>query len=159
MDKKVARKIISTLENLAGELEALGQAGKLDVKFATKLATDIDSFSDKLEIAAYGEKSFNERRAKVIQMESDEPYMKTFDNPQKPLQVEADEPYMHETGPSFNGKSVKTFDSDDSSGVSERDEYNVRDLSEWSEKTKKQPSWSRGPAGNSTKQGSSKSWA
>lgn len=159
MDQKVANKLISTLESVATEVDQLAKAGKLDSEFASKVSSQIDAYADRLEIAAFGKESFLKRRAKVLEMDSDEPYMKTFENPQEPLQTDPDEPYMHESGASFNGKSIKTYDSDDTSQVSERDEYNVRDLSEWSDKTKPQPSWPRGSAGNSTKQGSTKSWA
>ena len=91
--------------------------------------------------------------------------MNTFDNPNKVIQSDKDEPYMHSIGPSFNAKGIGTYDVDRTSTVSERDEYAVRDLNEYAGGTKKQPSWAKGPAGKSTKQGStvprqaSKTWA
>ena len=159
MDKQAAGKILSRLESTANDVETLAKAGKIDPKVAAELTRNIDSFSDRLEIAAFGQDAFNARRAKVLQRDPDEPWMDTFENPQKVIEGEPDEPYMHESGASFNGKSIKTYDSDDTSQVTERDEFAVRDLSEWADGTKQQPSWSRGPAGKSTKQGSEKTWA
>ena len=73
--------------------------------------------------------------------------------------VELDTEPNADSGASFNGKSIPTYDQDNTHSMTERDEYNVRDVSEWSDGTKQQPSWERGPAGKSTKQGSSKTWA
>jgi len=162
MDKQVASTVLKALESVADRVQAV--AGSRDLspeltEIAVKAFRDIDAVSDRIEIAAFGEDSFNRRRAKVIKRDSDEPYMETFENPQKPLKTDADEPYMHKSGKPFNGKDMPTYDDDISSSVTDRDEYNVRDLSEWSDPTKKQPSWKGGPAGKSTKQGSVKNWA
>lgn len=159
MDKQAASQILSRLDQTANEIDLLAKAGKIDPKLASELNGNIDRFSDKLEIAAYGKASFESRQAKVLERDSDEPYMDTYNNPQKVIEGDADEPYMHESGASFNGKSIKTFDSDPTIQVTERDEYAIRDVSEHSNGTKQQPSWSKGPAGKSTKQGSSKTWA
>lgn len=159
MDKQAAGKILSRLEATANDVEELAKAGKIDPRVASELTQNIDQFSDKFEIAVFGEAAFKARQAKVIQRDPDEGYMDTFENPQKVIEGEPDEPYMHESGASFNGKSIKTYDSDDTSQVTERDEYAIRDVSEWADGTKQQPSWSKGPAGKSTKQGSGKTWA
>lgn len=159
MDKQAAGKILLKLESTASEVDTLAKAGKIDPKVASELVKNIDQFSDKFEIAAFGKAAFEARKAKVLEQDSDEPYMKTFENPQKVIEGDPDEPYMHESGASFNGKSIPTYDSDDTSQVTDRDEYSVRDESEWSDGTKQQPSWTRGPAGKSTKQGSGKTWA
>jgi len=159
MDKKIASQMLTKLEATANDVEALVKAGKVDPREASKLVRNIDSFSDKIEIAAYGEKSFNARRAKVLMKEPDEPYMDTFENPNKVIDGDKDEPYMHDSGASFNGKSIPTYDQDNTHSMSERDEFNVRDLSEWADGTKQQPSWPGGSAGKSTKQGSTKTWA
>lgn len=155
-DKKIANKVLSSLDEAANKLDELAKAGKMDPRLAASLTKEIDSFADKFEVATYGAKNLEARRAKlakVIQKDKDEPYMDTFENTVKPLKTDPDEEFMHKTGPSFNAKGQDTFDADRSSTVSERDEYAVRDLSEWTESTKKQPSWARGPAGKSTKQG------
>jgi len=151
MDKRVASHVLSTLENIASNIEALVEEKKLPkTEVTASIIKNIDSFSDKLEAEVFGEESFRKRQAKVIEQDSDESYMKTFENPQKVIEGESDEPYMHHTGPTFHGKGVPTYDSDDTSQVTERDEYTVREESEWSSGTKKQPSWSKGPAGKST---------
>ena len=80
-------------------------------------------------------------------------------NVQKPLQTDPDEPYMHKTEKSFNSKGIPTYDDDKSSSVRHRDEYDVRDLAEWTDKTEQQPSWDGGSSGKSTRQGSDKAWA
>lgn len=159
MDKKIASQMLTQLEATANDVESLVKAGKIDPRAASKIVRNLDSFSDKLEIAAYGEASFNARKAKVLQQDPDEAYMKTFENPNKVIEGEGDEPYMHDSGESFNGKSIPTYDQDNTNNMTERDEYNVRGMSEWADGTKQQPSWERGPAGKSTKQGSSKTWA
>lgn len=159
MDKRIASEILSRLDSTAKMVESLRDAGKVGSREAGELLRNIDSFADGLEIAVGGKKAFEARQAKVLKRDSDEQWMDTFDNPQKPIQVEDDEPYMHETGQSFNCKSIKTYDSDDTSQVTDRDEYAIRDLSEHADPTKQQPSWAKGPAGKSTKQGSAKTWA
>ncbi len=163
MHKQIANKILSFLDNSADHIEKLKVAGKIDPKVAAEIVRDLDSFSDRLESKAFGDQSFRNRKAKVLQQDSDEKYMKTFDNTAAPLQTDADEKFMHKTDPSFNNKAMDTFDQDPSSTVTDRDEFAVRDLSEYSDGTKKQPSWTKGPAGKSTKQGSSapsgKTWA
>lgn len=54
--------------------------------------------ADVIEAEAFGADSIMRRQeavvAKVIQKDSDEPYMNTFQNPMKPILTNADEPYM-----------------------------------------------------------------
>lgn len=166
MDKTFANQVLATLDETASKIEAFSKEGKVDPKVASELITNIDTFADKFQVAAFGEASFNSYRqkvAKVIEKDPDEPYMKdAFENVQQPRQTDPDEPYMHKTEPSFNSGSIPTYDSDRSSTVSdERHEYNPRDLSEWADSPKKQPSWTGGSGGKSTKQGSTreKTWA
>lgn len=154
MEKRLANRILTNLEHTASELERLASAGHVDPRLAAELVQKIDGFSDKFEVAAFGEKSFLNRRAKVLQSDKDEPYMSTFDNPNKVIQSDKDEPYMHEAPASFNAKAIGTFDVDRTTTVSDRDEYQVRDLNQYAGGTKKQPSWAGGPAGKSTRQGS-----
>jgi hypothetical protein len=154
MDHRVANHVLKTLESTATELEGLlekrGNLSREAAAALSKAVNNIDAFSDKFEAWAYGEESFKKRQAKVLEQDSDEPYMKTFENPQKVIDGDPDESYMHETGASFQGDSIKTFDSDDTSQVTDRKEHQVRELSEWSDSTKTQPSWSGGSAGKST---------
>ena len=162
IDKKTANHVLTTLERCANQIETLVKDGKIDPRIATPIVKELDGFSDRFEVSAYGKDNLRKRMAKVLKRDPDEKFMDTFDNPVKPIKTDADEEYMHKMGPSFNGKGMDTFDADRSSTVTERDEYAVRDLSEWADPTKKQPSWSRGPAGKSTRNGSvapAKSWS
>jgi hypothetical protein len=157
MHKQIANKILNHLDSAANHIEKLAKTGKIDPKVASEITRDIDTFSDRIEKVAFGEGSFNARRAKVIQRDPDEKFMDTYDAPSKVIQSDADEGFMHKTEPSFNSKSIDTFDADRTTQVTDRNEYNVRDVSDMSDGTKKQPSWTKGPAGNSTKQGSTRS--
>jgi hypothetical protein len=161
IDKKVANQVLSTLDSTAGKLEKLAAEGKLDKKVASSLVTEIDAYADRFQVAAFGPDNLRAFKAKVLKKDSDEKYMDTFDNPNKVIQSDADEDYMHKVGPSFNSKAIDTYDQDMSSSVSDRKEYDVRDLSEHADGTKKQPSWSGGSAGKSTKLGTKapKTWA
>lgn len=161
MDKKIANTILTNLEHVATELEKLAEAGHVDAKVAADLVLSLDKFSDEFEVKTFGQDSFNARRAAVIQRDKDEPYMDTFDNPNKVIQADKDEPYMHSVPGSFNSRPIETFDVDQSANVRNRDEYQVRDLNPYAGGTKKQPSWAKGPVGKSTKTGSSKpkTWA
>lgn len=154
MDKKSANQVLQTLDDTAQRLENLKVAGKINPQVADDLIRQIDTFADRFQIAAFGKESFKRFQAKVIQRDSDEKFMDTFDNPNKVIQSDADEPYMHKVPPSFNSKGIDTYDQDNSYAVSDRREYDVRDLNEYAGGTQKQPSWSGGSAGKSTRQGS-----
>lgn len=156
MSKKAVDQVLSILDTTSSKLESLVKAGKVDRQAAAQIIHNLDSFADKLQIAAYGKDNLKSYISKVIKRDSDEPYMETFENVNKVIKSDPDEPYMHKTEPSFNSKGIDNYDQDRSSTVSDRDEYQVRDLSEYAEPTKRQPSWSRGPAGKSTRQGSVK---
>jgi hypothetical protein len=156
MDKKNASAILTRLDSTATVIEKLAKAGKLNPRAASQMVRDIDTLADKVQVAAYGQEQFaayQTKVAKVLQKDSDEKYMDTFENPNKVVQSDQDEPYMHKTPASFNAKGIDNYDQDRTNTVTERDEFAVRDLSEWADKTAKQPSWTRGPAGKSTKQG------
>lgn len=154
IEKTAANRILTNLDSAASRLDALSKEGKIDPRLAASLVLEIDSFADRFESAAFGAASLQKRMAKVIKRDSDETFMDTFENTVKPIKTDPDEEYMHKVGPSFNSKGIGTYDVDPTSTVSERDEYNVRDLNEFADGTKKQPSWAKGPAGKSTRQGS-----
>lgn len=159
IDKKIAAKVLDTLDSTGNMVESLLKAGHLDPRVASELIRNIDSSADRIQTAAFGGESleaYKAKVAKVIKRDPDEKFMETFQNPQKPLKTDADEPYMHKTEPSFNSKSIPTFDDDISSSVTDRNEYDVRDLSEHADKTTKQPSWPGGSSGKSTKQGAAR---
>jgi hypothetical protein len=166
IQKQIANKILANLDETADKIDGLAKSGKIDPRLAASLTRDIDAFSDKFHVAAFGSASLKRHAlkvAKVIQKDSDEPYMNTFDNPNKVIQSDADETFMHKTDKSFNADAIDNYDQDRTTTVTDRKEYQVRDLSEYAESTKKQPSWSKGPAGKSTHQGSrlasAKTWA
>ena len=158
--KQIVNRVLATLDNTAEQLDALAKSGKIDPRLAASITRDIDTFADKFEIATYGKENLVKRaskvhQAKVLQRDSDEEYMKTFENPIKPITTDADETYMHKAGHGYNStKDIDTYDADISHSVSDRDEHQVRDLNEFSPGTKKQPSWEKGPAGKSTAIGS-----
>lgn len=154
IDKKTANKVLETLDDTAQRLENLKTAGKIDPQVADGLIHEIDSYADRVQVAAFGKDSFSRFVAKVLKKDSDEKFMDTFDNPNKVIQSDSDEPYMHKAPPSFNSKGIDTYDQDRTTTVSERKEYDVRDLNDMAGGTKKQPTWPGGSAGKSTKQGS-----
>lgn len=159
MDKQLANQTLATLDDISRRLEVLAGKGLIDTKVATSVVTALDGFSDKFHVAAFGQESLDRYKAhvaKVLKKDSDEKYMDTFDNPNKVISGESDEPYMHKVGPGFNSSGIDTFDQDRTTTVTDRKEYAIRDLNEHAGGTKKQPSWSGGPAGKSTKQGSTR---
>lgn len=166
MHKQIANKVLANLDSSANELERLASLKGIRPEVAaelTALAKGLDEYSDRLQVAAFGQQSLDSWKAKlskVIQRDSDEKFMDTYDNPQKVIQSDADEKFLHKTDPSFNSKGIDNFDTDSSSAVTDRDEYAIRDLNDMAGGTKKQPTWTKGPAGKSTKQGStSKTWS
>lgn len=168
IQKQVANKVLANLDETANKIDMLVKAGKIDPRLASTLVKEIDSFADRFQVAAFGPESLKRHAAKVakvLQKDSDEKYMDTFDNPNKVIQSDADEGFMHKTEKSFNSDAIDNYDQDRTTAVTDRKEHQIRDLSEWAESTKKQPSWSKGPAGKSTKQGadsrtaSTKTWA
>jgi hypothetical protein len=82
------------LDDLSNHIQQ--QYTKLGMSFeaAKPLVQEIDKIADFIEVNAFGEESFLKRRAEVIQKDSDEKYMTTFENPMQPHQTDADEKYM-----------------------------------------------------------------
>lgn len=111
MTKKVslevaqADRVLSRLDRVASVVQERHQEWGLSFKAAKQLVNEIDKIADELEKATFGEQSVIarqasvlglEKTAEVIQRDSDEPYMDTFDSPMMPIQREADEPYMQQ---------------------------------------------------------------
>lgn len=164
MDPKIASQVLSNLDGTANKIEALAKRGLISKKAAEDIVQKIDGFADKFQTMAFGEDNLRNHQAKVLKQDSDEPYMKTFDNVNEPLKTDSDEPYMHKVDKSFNSDAIDTYDQDRSSTVTDRKEHDVRDISEHANGTKPQPSWTGGKGGKSTHQGSSsarqgKTWA
>lgn len=133
IDKTTANKVLTNLDRTASTLEGLAKSGKVNKAIVAKLVGELDAFADKFQVAAFGAENFRKHQAKVLESDSDEPFMKTFDAPQKVLEGDSDEPYM------------KTFDQDQTESVTNRDEFQIKDISEHADGTKKQPSWKSGP--------------
>jgi hypothetical protein len=116
LETTMADRLLARLDRVASTVQE--QHGKWGMGFeqAKGLVNEIDRIADELEVAAYGENSMTIRQAQVIQRETDEPYMDTFENPQQPHQTDADEPYMD------------AYRSDDSSGVHQGKAENGRPL-------------------------------
>lgn len=109
-----ADRFLARLDRMASVVQSNHEKWGMGFEAAKNLVNAIDKLADDLESATYGEDSLLNRQAseignlklaQVLQRDSDEAYMKTFENPQSPIQTEADEPYM------------KAYKSDDSSGV------------------------------------------
>ncbi len=153
IDKKIAGKVLTKLDKIAGDIESLVKSGKISKNIGSKLVLEIDKFSDNYQVAAFGENSLKNHQARVIKRDSDETFMNTFDNPNKVIKRDSDEGWLSKTPASFNADAIDNFDQDQTSGVTDRTEYKVRDLSEWAEPTKPQPSWTGKSGGKSTRQG------
>ncbi len=104
-----AEQTLFTLDRLAKIIQVNAQRWGIPDKAAQQMVLDLDTVADKVEMASFGPEKMAARQAKlvaanvaaetakkaqVIQRESDEGYMNTFANPQKPIQTESDEPYM-----------------------------------------------------------------
>ena len=117
---------LARLDRMASTVQAKHEQWGMPLVAAKELVNAIDKLADEFEKTAYGEQSLTirqasivlgtERTAEVIQRDSDEKYMDTFANPQKPIQTEADEPYM------------SAYDTDDSSAVQNGSASNGRKL-------------------------------
>lgn len=90
--------ILTRLDKMASHIQANHETWGMPFETAKAIVNDIDTVADSIEQTAFGKESFVRRCAEVIQKESDEPYMSTFENPMKPLQTESDEPYMKAYG-------------------------------------------------------------
>lgn len=98
--KKAASEVLLRLDRMAGTIQANYAEMGLDQTTAKTLVNDLDRVADLIEVNAFGEESVATRQvevlkqAKVLQSESDEPYMKTFNAPMAVQQKDADEGYM-----------------------------------------------------------------
>lgn len=164
MDPKIANQILSDLDNTANQIEGLAAKGLITRKAAETIVQKIDGFADKFQVAAFGPDNLRNHQAKVLKRDTDEKFMDTFNSPSKPHQTDADETFMHKVEKSFNSDAIDTYDQDPTTTVSDRKEHDIRDVSEHSNGTKPQPSWTGGKGGKSTRQGTTrpntdKDWA
>jgi hypothetical protein len=99
-----ASEILARVDRIASEIQANHKSWGMAFEAARPLVQSLDKLADDLETRFFGASSLQRRQievlktAKVIQQDSDEPYMKTFNSPMAPLQTDADEPYMSAYG-------------------------------------------------------------
>lgn len=94
MDKKAANNVLGRLDKLAGHIQENHEKLGLSFDDAKAIVNELDKTADEVETVVFGEESLLRRQAEVIQRDSDEPYMDTFNSPTAPVQTDADEPYM-----------------------------------------------------------------
>ena len=157
--KNIANKVLSNLDSAADRIQGLAKGGKLDPRLASELVHKLDTFADQFEVSAFGKKNLIKRQATLISGDADEKhYMNTYDNTNKVISGDSDEPFMHSSGASARWDSIGTYDVDNSSAVSNRQEYAVVGQSEHSNggKSVAQPST---PGALKKHKASSKTWA
>jgi len=97
---KKASEILSAFDRIASDIQANFASMGLSFDNAKQLVNHLDKVADEAEAHFFGPESMARRQvvvlksAKVIQKDSDESYMDTFNKPMAPLQTDADEPYM-----------------------------------------------------------------
>ncbi len=97
---KTASELLGRVDRIAHEIQVNHASWGMSLEDARPLVQTIDKLADDLETRFFGAASFQRRQidvlktAKVIQQDSDESYMKTFNSPMAPIQTDADEPYM-----------------------------------------------------------------
>lgn len=97
---KKASELLGRLDKIAGDVQANYTSMGMTQEDAKRFVNAVDKMADELESHFYGQDSLQRRaleiakQAKVIQKDSDESYMDTFNNPSKPRQTDGDEPYM-----------------------------------------------------------------
>lgn len=97
---KEANNILSRMDRIAQEIQKNYAVWGMSKSAARELVNQIDKIADSTETAFYGKASLSQRQievlksAKVIQQDSDESYMATFNSPQGVHQQDSDEPYM-----------------------------------------------------------------
>jgi chromosome condensin MukBEF ATPase and DNA-binding subunit MukB len=95
---KQADSLLSRLDKVASDIQANHKSWGMSFEAAKSLVNGLDKVADDLETSIFGSESLVARQrevvAKVIQKDSDEKYMDTFNKPTAPIQTDADEPYM-----------------------------------------------------------------
>jgi len=109
-----AENILARLDHMAAEIQSKAEQWGMPFKLAKQLVNTLDKIADDLEGSTFGTDSMLRRQAsvlgisktaEVVQHDSDEEYMSSFENPMEPVQTDSDEGYM------------KAFDDDQSSAV------------------------------------------
>jgi len=98
--KEDANRILSRLDKMAEVIQAEHKNWGMPFEVAKNLVNGLDRTADEVEVAAFGPDSLQKRQAHVLkqahvlQQDSDEKYMGTFNAPMAPLQTDSDEGYM-----------------------------------------------------------------
>lgn len=105
--KKLSKAQSAAASQVLGHIDSLAQAVMqrygswgMNQDDAKRVVNALDSVADDFERHVFGEESFQARQievlkqAKVIQQDTDEAYMQTFNAPSAPRQTDGDEPYM-----------------------------------------------------------------
>lgn len=122
--KEEASQILGRLDHMAASIQDNHEKWKIPFVVARALVNSIDKVADEIEVASMGPESLLKRQVhtlakegKVVQKDSDESYMDTFNAPMAPIQTDADEnSYMSlfkddqsqavETGKSTTGRPL-----------------------------------------------------
>jgi hypothetical protein len=97
---KAANDLLGRLDTIATAIQKHYASWGMSQPEAKALVNGLDRVADDFEKHAFGDTSLLRRQveilkeAKVIQKDSDEKYMETFNSPMAPIQTDADEPYM-----------------------------------------------------------------
>lgn len=98
--RESANRSLNCLDHMAKTVQENYQKLGYTFEEAKQIVNDLDRTADTIQAAAFGDGSLLEhqidilREANVLERDSDEPYMDTFNAPMAPHQVDADEPYM-----------------------------------------------------------------
>lgn len=114
-DSKRVSTILGRLDKVAETIQDNFEQWGMPFEQAKGMVNQIDTSADEIEKLAFGERSLRVRQAEVIQRETDEPYMATFETGEV-VQQDADEPYM------------SAYSDDDSSAVHHGRDRNGRPL-------------------------------
>ena len=95
-----ANALLGRLDRVAALIEENSERWGISFKVAKGLVNTLDEVSDAFEKSAFGSGSLEKRQvevlknAKVLQQDTDEGYMGTYNSPMAPIQTDADEKYM-----------------------------------------------------------------
>lgn len=105
--KKLSQEQVNVASTVLGRLDMLAQtvtqrysSWGMAQEDAKRVVNALDAVADDFERQVFGEESLQARQievlknAKVIEQDSDEAYLRTFNAPSTPIQTDADEPYM-----------------------------------------------------------------
>jgi hypothetical protein len=118
-----ASKVLTRLDRIAQVIQDNHEKWGMNFEAARAVVNEIDKVADEVELHAYGPEHMFQRQvhvlrqAKVLQKDSDEGYMDTFNAPTAPVQTDADEnEYMSlfkddqtiavESGKAINGRPL-----------------------------------------------------